>query len=103
MEGSHINLSIFEVNVSLHDDDLLKQYIVRELWKLSVSTKISFSAFLTKLDAIVAKVREDTVKFKSSSSDNPYPPPGVNQLTVQIELPKEVKVGITQWSSYVQV
>ncbi len=64
---------------------------------------MQFVALLYHIDPLVAKIKEEVSKFQPAHSDNPYPAPGLSKLSIQLDVPKEGKVGAIEWAQEVNV
>ena len=102
MDGHQLKFDLGALKQTAGNDDDLRVLVITELTKLGYQNDLKPEIMLGLVDDVIKAVREQTVKIRSDKRD-PYPPPHVNMLAVQISLPTVGRVGVTEWGARVNV
>lgn len=102
MDGTHFKFSIESIRRSIYDDDLLREQIIVEIWRLALRMRDPipdpitgkrqappFIALFPLLEGTLQEIRKQTARFSFE-----YPPSHTNSLSVSVSVPIQMmKVG----------
>lgn len=101
MNGPQIRLSLAELGKALNGSDKgLKAFVKKCIEEAAERYQVKPELLIPLVDEVVEKVKDDSQKWNTAL---PYPQPHMNNMSIQLDLPKVAKIGTIEYNAKIVV